>query len=169
MNTNNISSRRQEIERLASLFDAGDLAGAESIAQRLFIADRKDEEALHLLAQIIFRQERAMESVTLMEELFGLNPMQAAYHNDYGVMLAFLGRWADAEAAHRMALALDPAGVDARYNLALALFRQKKNDAALEVLNFLAQKVPDFAEQYALCGEIFQSENRHAEAVVAYA
>ncbi len=169
MNTNNISSRRQEIERLASLFGAGDLAGAERIAQRLFIADRKDEEALHLLAQIIFRQGRAMESVTLMQELFGLNPMQAAYHNDFGVMLACLGRWADAEAAHRMALALDPSSVDARYNLALALFRQKKNEAALEILSLLAQDKPDFAEQYALCGEVLQSENRHAEAVVAYA
>lgn len=169
MDTNSNSGRQQEIARLASCFGNGDLAGAERIAQRLFIADRQDEEALHLLAQIVFRQGRAAEAVTLMKELFGLDPMQAGYHNDYGVMLASLGRWPDAEAAHRMSLVLDPAGVDARHNLALALFRQDKHEEALAVLDVLLQQAPDFAEQYVLRGEILQAAKRYVEAVVAYA
>ena len=88
-----VSNRKQEIDRLVSCFGAGDLAQAEQIARRLLAADRQDEEALHLLAQICYRRGRAEESVTLMKELLGLNPAHAPYNNDYGVMLASLGRW----------------------------------------------------------------------------
>ena len=168
MNTENNGIRQLELRKLAEYFGAGDLDRAECIARQLYEADNQDEEALHLLAQIVFQQGRGRESVALMETLFELNPMPAAYHNDFGVMLASLDRWAEAEASHRMSLVLDPSGVDARYNLALALYRQKKNNEAHDVLNVLSSKAPEFSEQYALRGDILQAENRHAEAVVAY-
>lgn len=116
-----VSNRKQEIDRLVSCFGAGDLAQAEQIARRLLAADRQDEEALHLLAQICYRRGRAEESVTLMKELLGLNPAHAPYNNDYGVMLASLGRWDEAATAYGVAVVLDQRNVDARFNLALAL------------------------------------------------
>ena len=112
MDRDMVSNRKQEIDRLVSCFGAGDLAQAEKIARRLLAADRQDEEALHLLAQICYRRGRAEESVTLMKELLGLNPAHAPYNNDYGVMLASLGRWDEAATAYGVAVVLDQRNVD---------------------------------------------------------
>lgn len=42
-----------------------------------------------------------------MKELLGLDPAHAPYNNDYGVMLASLGRWDEAATAYGVAVVLD--------------------------------------------------------------
>ncbi|MDR3299922.1 MAG: tetratricopeptide repeat protein [Candidatus Accumulibacter sp.] len=150
--------------RIVSCFTAGDFPEAEQAARRLFQADAGDEEALHLLAQTVNRLGRGGEALALMRDLLDLNPMRAGYHNDYGAMLAALERWPEAEAAYRMSLALEPAGIVARFNLALALSRQGRLDEALARLDELSEKAPDFADQYLLRGELLRSAGRHEEA-----
>lgn len=163
-----VSNRKQEIDRLVSCFGAGDLAQAEKIARRLLAADRQDEEALHLLAQICYRRGRAEESVTLMKELLGLNPAHAPYNNDYGVMLASLGRWDEAATAYGVAVVLDQRNVDARFNLALALFRTKQKDQARVELDRLMALRADLPEAVALNGELLRDEGRPTEAIEAF-
>ncbi len=163
-----VSNRKQEIDRLVSCFGAGDLAQAEQIARRLLAADRQDEEALHLLAQICYRRGRAEESVTLMKELLGLNPAHAPYNNDYGVMLASLGRWDEAATAYGVAVVLDQRNVDARFNLALALFRTKQKDRARVELDRLMALRADLPEAVALNGELLRDEGRPTEAIEAF-
>lgn len=162
--TNN--DKEQIVSGIAASFRAGDFQQAERLARRLG-AEGNNEQALYLVAQAIYKQNRYAEAVRTMEALLALNPMSAAYHNDYGVMLAALGRWAEAETAHRMSLVLDKTGLDARFNLALVLLRQQKGEAALEALDELQNAAPEFAEQYALRGEVLQSLKRPVEAVVA--
>ena len=168
MDRDNASSRKQEIEQLVTSFGAGDLASAEQIARRLLAADQQDEQALHLLAQICYRRGRPEESVELMKELLGLNPARALYNNDYGVMLASLGRWDEAATAYGMAVVLDQRNVDARFNLALALFRTKQKERArVELDRLMALKV-DLPEAVALNGELLREEGRPAEAAEAF-
>ena len=168
MDRDMVSNRKQEIDRLVSCFGAGDLAQAEQIARRLLAADRQDEEALHLLAQICYRRGRAEESVTLMKELLGLNPAHAPYNNDYGVMLASLGRWDEAATAYGVAVVLDQRNVDARFNLALALFRTKQKDRARVELDRLMALRADLPEAVALNGELLRDEGRPTEAIEAF-
>ncbi|SDI03811.1 tetratricopeptide repeat protein [Propionivibrio dicarboxylicus] len=160
--------RRQRLMRFAECFDRGAYEEAEEWIRPLFDSAGADGEALFALAQVVFRQGRRDEAVALMERLLALDPVQAVYHNDYGVMLGTLERWPDAEAAHRVALVLDGANVDARFNLALALFRQQRDGEALTVLDELQRLAPSFAEQYVLRGELLQSKKQHADAVAAF-
>ena len=117
MNFASGDARRQAaLAQLAAAFSAHDFLSAERIARELLSADAGDEEALHLLAQILNRQERAAEAVELMGALCSFNPRCVAYHNDRGVMLAALGRWPEAVTAYENAVALDPCHVDAVKN-----------------------------------------------------
>ena len=161
-------NKQQIVAQIASSYSKGDFREAERLCRQLLKSDNADAQALHLLAQVVNQQGRYAEAIGVMEKLLALDPMQPSFYNDYGVMLASLDRWAEAETAYRMALVLDGTGVDARFNLALALFRQKKTDEALQVLDLLENRNPDFAEQYELRGEILQSAKRHAEAVLAF-
>lgn len=168
MDGDGVSSRNQKIEQLMTCFGVGDLAAAERIALQLLAENRGDEEALHLLAQIVYRQGRAAESVELMKEVLQINPVQASYNNDYGVMLASLGRWDEAATAYGMAVVLDQNNVDARFNLALALFRTKQRDRARIELDRLMAMRPDLPEAVALNGEMLREEGRPAESAEAF-
>ena len=168
MNFASGDARRQAaLAQLAAAFSAHDFLSAERIARELLSVDAGDEEALHLLAQILNRQGRAAEAVELMGALCSFNPRCVAYHNDRGVMLAALGRWPEAVTAYENAVALDPCHVDARFNLALALFRCKQTAEARTAYDALAALTPDIPEMDVLHGEILRAEGRPGEAVEA--
>jgi len=168
MNLHAESDRDSQLRRLAANFGNGNYAEAERIARELSRGNAADDEALRLLAEIVNRQGRLDEAIALMRQLLERDPMNAAYHDDMGAMLASGGRWQEAEEAHRLALVLDPRAVNAQFNLALALFRQRRTLEALQVLDKLEKEKPDFAEQYALRGEILRAENRPDDAVAAF-
>jgi tetratricopeptide (TPR) repeat protein len=159
--------RDAAIERAVSLFDAGEFDAAEALTRKLREAYPSDDTFPRLLAQIAFRQARFEEAIVSMENALGLNPMNSAYHNDFGAILAACERWPEAEAAYRMAKALDPKNANAAFNLALALSRQDKADAALEELDTLETQRPDFSETCALRGKLLLNEKRFDEAVDA--
>lgn len=140
---------------------------AERDCRQLLSADDNDEMAIYVLAQILNRRGEYREASDLMHHLLGINPMQAHYHNDYGVMLAAQSRWPEAEAAHRMASVIDPSGIDANFNLALALFRQKRFEDAGRVLDRLAILAPELPDLYALRGELLRAEEQPGAAVEA--
>jgi tetratricopeptide (TPR) repeat protein len=160
--------RAGKIGRLAACFGAGDLDAAEQIARQLIADDRQDEEALHLFAQIVFKQGRTQESIELMKAVLEIDPMRASYNNDYGVMLASIDRWDEAAAAYGMAVVLDRKNIDAQYNLALSFLRTgQKERARIELDRALAMR-PDLPEALALNGELLHGEGLLAEAVEAF-
>jgi tetratricopeptide (TPR) repeat protein len=167
MSQNAFSGQQDAVEWIVSCCVAGRLSDAEHAARRLVEADGNDEVAVHLLAQVLNQQGAFAEALEWMRHLLELNPLHAMYHNDYGVMLAALGRWPEAEAAHRMSLLIDSSGVDTRFNLALMLFRQKKAAEALAELDILGERAGDFADMHALRAEILIAEGHLEEAVIA--
>jgi Flp pilus assembly protein TadD/ADP-heptose:LPS heptosyltransferase len=152
--------RAEKIERLAACFGAGDLSAAEEIARQLIVDDRQDEEALHLLAQIVFKQGRPKESIELMKAVLDIDPMRVSYNNDYGVMLASMERWEEAAAAYGMAVVLDRKNIDARYNLALSLLRTGQKERARAELDRVLAWQPDLPEALALNDELLREEGR---------
>jgi FkbM family methyltransferase len=155
---NNESDRAGKIKRLSACFGAGDLTAAEEMARQLIAENRQDEEALHLLAQIVFRQGKSQESIELMKAVLEINPTRSSYNNDYGVMLASQGRWDEAAAAYGMAAVLDRKNIDAQYNLALALLRTgQKERARIELDRVLAMR-PDLPEALALNDELLRED-----------
>ena len=51
------SDRVKKLRRLADCFEAGALKEAESLAREMVAADRHDQQARYLLAQIVFKQK----------------------------------------------------------------------------------------------------------------
>jgi FkbM family methyltransferase len=169
---NDGSDRAEKLRRLAGRFEAGDLDAAESLARELVAADRHDEQALYLLAQIIFKQKKtgqAEEAVERMKAVLKIDPANVSYNNDYGVMLASLGRWGEAAAAYEMAAVLDPDNFDARFNLALSLVRTEQKERARAELDRVRAQRPDLLDVLALDGELLRAEGEPARAVEAFA
>jgi FkbM family methyltransferase len=159
------SDRAGKFKRLAACFGAGDLIAAEEIARQLIAENRQDEEALHLLAQIVFKQGRSEESIELMKTMLEIDPTRASYNNDYGVMLASLERWDEAATAYGMAAVLDRKNIDAQYNLALALLRTgQKERARIELDRVLATR-PDLPEAWALHGALLREDTSNPAVV----
>ncbi|MQY51573.1 tetratricopeptide repeat protein [Rhodocyclus tenuis] len=147
-------------------FVAGNLLRAEELCSPL--AEGTDNEhAIYLLAQIKSRLGRTESALDLMQRLLDIDPMQSRYHNDSGAILAAQGRWAEAEAAYRMATALDSHNDDARFNLALALLRTKRLGEARSELDRLMRDTAPNADFFSLNGELLRAEGRPHEAVEA--
>lgn len=145
MSQDMVPSKEEAVKWILSCFAAGRMSDAEQAARLLVKADGDDEVAVHL-AQILHKRSAHGEALDVMQRVLEINSVHAVYHNDYGVMLAALGRWPEAEAAHRLSLVLDAPRSDARFNLALMLFRQKKTAEALKELDILETVSPDLAD-----------------------
>ena len=89
---------------------------------------------------------------------------QPAAHLELGVLAAGEDRTADAEAAYRTALRLDPFFLPARFNLATLLNRQGRNAEAETVLRDGIERTPADGELHYSLGLLLAEEQRLTEA-----
>lgn len=78
----------------------------------------KDADILLGLAQLLYWQQRANDSLALLDRAQILAPQDAAIAFQRAVVLAALGRRAEAERAYQLAHRLDPENADVRKGLA---------------------------------------------------
>jgi tetratricopeptide (TPR) repeat protein len=95
-----------------------------------------------------------------------LNPDQFpdAYY-DHGVLLMKEGKLADAEAAFRKALEINPRYADAHNNLGFLLERQGKIAEAVEQYRAAAEEEPDFRRAHFNLGRILVAEGKYQEGI----
>ena len=94
---------------------------------------------------------------------------QPAAHLDSGLLAAREDRLADAEAAYRTALRLDPFFLPARFNLATLLNRLGRNAEAETALRAGIDRAPDAGELYYSLGLLLAEEQRLEEAAASLA
>lgn len=161
-----VAGQWQEVfEDAVSLFQRGDLAGAEAACRNLLKQAPDDEIAIYLLAQVLHRRNRPDEAAACLRRVIEMNPAQSRYHNDLGVMLAAQGKWPEAEASYRLAVALDSGNADAVFNNALALLRLKRAGEARAVLARLPASMAELPDVCALRGELARAEGNAEQAV----
>ena len=78
----------------------------------------------------------------------------ARLNNQYGASLFALGRGAESEPYHRRAIELEPRLIEARLNLALQLFRDRRYDRALAEVQAALRINPDHAGALGLLEQI---------------
>ncbi len=131
-----------------------DPALAERQAQEILEAAPGDPRAL-LVAGMGRRRRGDLEGArSIFEPLARAQPRSAQTHHELGMALAGLGRSDDALAAFRQAVALSPGFVDARFDLAVLLYRQQRPAEALPHLEgLLAAKPrePNYRNLMAAC------------------
>ncbi len=123
-------------------YATGDADNAGRLAVRLLRQNPGDAAALHVLGLLKFSQGDTAAAVALLQRSVDATP-DAAVLSDLGVMLRSAGRLAEAEAAYRRALQLDPLLVQAMGNLGNVLLDLHRPDEAGNVLTEALRHAPD--------------------------
>ena len=105
---------------------AGRLAEAERHYRRLLAQQPKHPGALHYMGLLAFQAQRYDIAVQLIGLSIAEKADDPTAHVNLGNALAMLARVADAEAAFRRAIALDPGLADAWFNLGNILREQQR-------------------------------------------
>jgi predicted O-linked N-acetylglucosamine transferase (SPINDLY family) len=144
--------REGDAARLRRLYAAGDLETARSLGERMLARDPADAEALHVLGLVAFARGDAVAAATALTRATSVHS-NAAILSDLGVVLRTSGRLAEAEAAYRRALEINPTLTAALGNLGNVLCDLKRFDAAEAVLAEAVHRAPDAAllRSLALC------------------
>jgi predicted O-linked N-acetylglucosamine transferase (SPINDLY family) len=107
------------------LVATGDFDGARRLAETALAVDPDDVSALHALGLVRFGQGDAAAGIALLQRSIAIR-QEVDVLSDLGVMLRTQGRPAEAEAAYREALRIDPSSVHALGNLGNILLDQHR-------------------------------------------
>ncbi|HUB11330.1 MAG TPA: tetratricopeptide repeat protein [Acetobacteraceae bacterium] len=158
-----IATRR----RALALHQAGDLAGALALYDTILSEHSDDPDTLHLAGVAALQQAQHARAAELIERAIALRPSAPAYAN-LGAALRNLGRVADALAALRLALELDPTAAEAHSNLAAALLDAGEQQAALDASEAALRLRPDLPAAHLNHGRALLALGRHAAAVGSF-
>lgn len=166
-------SRRHDgsdISRLGALaarhFQAGRLAEAEDLYQRLLRARPRDHDAQHILGVIALRLGRPAEAVDRLRRAIALAGRDALVHLTLGVALKALGQLDERIAAYRAAVRLDPRLARAWSNLGAALLDADDAAGAEAACRRALELAPDDdSEALASRGEALRRLGRVDEAM----
>jgi len=147
---------------------AGRVEDAERCCRELLAADPRMLEAQLLLANLLRRQRRPAEALTLYEGLLKLEPRHAAAARHRAELLRELGRPAEALAAWDRAVELDPQSAHCR--LRRGRLRQDRGelDAAIADFTDAASLEPDNATAAIALGAALQIAGRNEAALAAH-
>jgi Flp pilus assembly protein TadD len=109
-----------------------------------------------------------VEAIALYDRVTLLNPNIPEIHNNRGVALAALERFAEAERAYRQAVALNPDYADAFNNLGNALCQLGRLDEAEQAMRCAIRVRPDMARPITNLGLVLKSQNRLNDAEAAH-
>ncbi len=101
--------------------EAGRLADAAAVYQRILTTEPDHADSLHLLGVVHFQTGRAELAISHIARAIEINPGVAPYHNNLANALSALGRTAEAIPAFQAALHLRPSSAEIHCNLGNAL------------------------------------------------
>lgn len=101
-------------EQTAALYKAGDLSGAEALAEAVIRQTPDHFGALHLLGMIALKTGRTDRSVVLLRDAARRAPTIAIVHFQLGKALFKAGLYVEAVDSFKAAIALDPDNKDMR-------------------------------------------------------
>jgi len=147
---------------------AGRVAEAQRLYQRILTIDPDHAEALHLFGLLAYRVGQLETAVALITQAIQRQPQHAPYQFNLGVVLHKQGKLDEAVAAYRKALALNPYYVEAHSNLGnVFMERGHLEDAAVCYQRAVGIR-PNYVEAYNNLGAALKEQGKLDEAVAAY-
>jgi len=139
---------------------------AKEYAERALQIDDKLAQARLALAQIRRRYEWRWTAAEAEYKLaIKYDPNDALAHHWYGYDLMCMGRYEEGIKEIRRARELDPYSLVVARNLGQALYRAKRYDDAMEILNGVLAVSPDFGHVHFYIGRIHLNLGRVQEAL----
>lgn len=160
------------LDRAISLHQGGDVAGAIR-HYRSFLAQRPgDLQASHLLGLALWQGGEQAEGLALVAAAAEKAPGSPSIQNNYGGLLKALGRYKEAEAAFRRALAAKADFADGWSNLAAVLIDLRRPADAVAAGRRATALVPSAAGAWANlgvalleCGRVGEAEQCQRRAI----
>lgn len=149
---------RRLLETAVAHQRAGRLREAEPLCRRVLSMQPQNADALFLLGLVTQATRRYAESAELFQRAVEANPKSATYYAHLGISLGGMGlrRGAEAIAALRSAVALDPNIPEAWVNLGNEFGRENRFDEAMDCYQKALKLKPDSADAYCNMGAILQ-------------
>ncbi|WP_143023353.1 tetratricopeptide repeat protein [Sphingomonas sp. NFR15] len=146
----------------------GQLVQAEQGYRAALALEPRNADALHLLGVVAYQRGHDDAARDLIGRAIGQNAGVAAFHNNHGNVLGRLGRHADAIAAYREAVRLQPNHVEAHASLAALLSQQGEAHAALTAIDRALALRPADAGKHVNRGNILRALDQGEAAIAAY-
>jgi Tfp pilus assembly protein PilF len=158
----------QALNQLSVLEQAGKLAEADDLANRMLAAMPEHPHILHLAGIVAYRNGRIDQAIARMEKSRELAPDVALYPRNMCEVYRGAGRLADAAESGRRAIALAPQDSRAYFNLALILYEQLQLDEAVRVADHALALDGNFAEAHFEKAEALLLAGRMVEGWESY-
>jgi protein O-GlcNAc transferase len=146
----------------------GQLAEAERLYLQILEADPCQADAWHLFGVLALQRGQNSEALERIGKAIAGNNRNPAFHNSQGNALQRLGRFAEAAAAYRRALRLDPGSAGTCCNLAVALQALGQLDEAATAYAKALALNPGSAPVHNQYGTLLQQQGKLDEAVASY-
>lgn len=147
--------------------NAGQLAQAEALYQRILAINPEQADALHFLGLIAYQAGNNRQAMQLIHQSIQLKPSCEAYSN-LGLTLQAQGEYPAAIDNYHHALALNPNHAQTHNNLGSLFKQQGKLSDAVEHYQQAIRLKPDFALAYANLGVALKNQGKLADALVSF-
>jgi tetratricopeptide (TPR) repeat protein len=142
----------QLIQTANTLFEKGDLVGAQEVLRKFVKKFPESSDAHYYLGNILFREGLKEDAIKEYQIAINLNSQYALAHNAIGQVFASQQQWSLAIAEYRKALSINPQYGEALTNLAQPLWEQGFSQEARASLEkalkiFKEQDRPDKVKQ----------------------
>ena len=161
-----------EIDKIVSLYHAGELARAENLCRRLHKLQPKHPGALHLLGVIQHQAGDYVQAVDLIKQSIKLQPNADSCWCNLGLAHSALGRHEEAIYAYQRAISLNPLSAAAHLNLGMVLSAIGQITEAASYYDRAIQLKPDIPQAHfnlgnALwsLGQLFEAEHCYRRAL----
>jgi protein O-GlcNAc transferase len=148
-------------------YEAGRLAEAQSLYRQALALQPSNPDLLHLLGVVTYQLGQPGGS-EMVRRAISLNPRQASYHCNLGVMLGDAGKTDEAAECYRKTLALQPDNISAMNNLANIIRSRGKYDEAIALYQKAVALNPRYAEAYNNMGNALREKGDMTSAVAMY-
>lgn len=150
------------------LHQTGRLSEAESLYRQILAREPNHADATHLLGVLAHQKGQHEAALELIGRAIALNNKAPQFHANRGQVLRTLGRFAEAEASYRQALALKPDYLDAQMSLGVLAQAQGRPEQAAEAYRRALALKPDLAEAHNNLGNALEDLGKLGEAVTSY-
>lgn len=144
-----------------------ELDNAELLYERILAAVPSHPDAVHFLGILLHQRGRNDEALQRIDTSIAIDP-SADRHNNLGNVFLELERHADAEAAFRQALFLEPGHANATNNLGALLRAQGRTDEARAAYLRAIELDPTHVDAYNNLGNLLAATGDVQQAVACY-
>ncbi len=141
---------------------------AEMLYRQIVAAIPKDDAALFMLGMIRYNRKDYQEALHCISQALRLNPTNARYCYNIGVVWRDAGYDATALLAFQAAARLNPAYVAAHYNSAIIYRMQGRWEDALAACDRVLALEPQHKGAYSTKGGIYYQHGQYAQALPCY-